>query len=490
MTQVVNKLLTGTLPPLTRRYACGANLTALVKKDGGLRPIACGDVWRRLTARCVCKNFANEFLNVLDPFQFGVAISGGTEILVHTARMLYEKAQGREDFFLLKFDFRNAFNCISRQVFLDELAAKFPSLYPFVSQCYGDPTVLRFGDRTLSSSTGVQQGDPLGPFLFCLAIHPLLQKIRDRCPNLVANSWYLDDGVVAGSQRDVVEAFRLIDTEGPLKGMFLNTGKSEVWNPFGLVPDELRHFKALAPEGFELLGAPIGTTAFCQTYFAKKVQKFREVWAKIQMLDHLQTQALLLRYCASFCKVVHLFRTVPPHMIYSQLGDFDQDFRTCMEHIIGRTSDFTWAFMGLGCKKGGLGLRSAQLHALGGYLSSFSSASFWITARFASISQADVSSYQLSLNFMWSSAFGELPEKLFQRALSAATDDKLLPLLTASPACPPPTWVASIQNPTSSCFWRCLPSRWNGTYVDNACFRTLVNLRYRSAQMYPSVCPM
>jgi len=188
--------------------------------------------------------------------------------------------------------------------------------------------------------------------------------------------------------------------------------------------------------------------------------------------------------------VVHLFRTVPPHMIYSQLGDFDQDFRTCMEHIIGRTSDFTWAFMGLGCKKGGLGLRSAQLHALGGYLSSFSSASFWITARFASISQADVSSYQLSLNFMWSSAFGELPEKLFQRALSAATDDKLLPLLTASPACPPPTWVASIQNPTSSCFWRCLPSRWNGTYVDNACFRTLVNLRYRSAQMYPSVCPM
>ena len=105
-------------------------------------------------------------------------------------------------------------------------------------------------------------------------------------------------------------------------------------------------------------------------------------------------------------------------MIYSQLGDFDQDFRTCMEHIIGRTSDFTWAFMGLGCKKGGLGLRSAQLHSLGGYLSSFSSASFWITARFASISQADVSSYQLS--FMWSSTFGELPEKLFQRALSAA----------------------------------------------------------------------
>ena len=94
-----------------------------------LRPIACGDVW--LAAKCVCKNFSKEFLEALDPHQFGVAISGGTEILVHTARMLYEKAIERPDFFLLKFDFRNAFNCVSRQVFLDELAKKFPSLYPF-----------------------------------------------------------------------------------------------------------------------------------------------------------------------------------------------------------------------------------------------------------------------------------------------------------------------------------------------------------------------
>ena len=134
---------------------------------------------------------------------------------------------------------------------MDELRVKFPSLYPFVTQCYGDPSVLKFG-------CGVQQGDPLGPFLFCLAIHPLLLKIRAECPSLVSNSWYLDDGVVAGSEADVTRALHIIESEGPGRGMFLNTAKSEVWNPQGAVPASLKHFKALEAEGFELLGSPIG----------------------------------------------------------------------------------------------------------------------------------------------------------------------------------------------------------------------------------------
>jgi hypothetical protein len=59
--------------------------------------------------------------------------------------------------------------------------------------------------------------------------------------------------------------------------MFLNTGKSEVWNPKGLVPDRLRDFKALDADGFDLLGSPIGSATYCQKFFAQKMQKFREV---------------------------------------------------------------------------------------------------------------------------------------------------------------------------------------------------------------------
>jgi len=116
-------------------------------------------------------------------------------------------------------------------------------------------------------------------------------------------------------------------------------------------------------------------------------------------LDHLQTQALLLRYCASFCKVVHLFRTVPPSLLSAELSQFDHEFRVAMETITGKTSDFSWAFMGLGCKKGGLGLRSSKLHALGGYLASFCSATGWMEARFQAIDKTDITQRQLGRSF-------------------------------------------------------------------------------------------
>jgi hypothetical protein len=47
----------------------GAPLTALNKKAGGIRPIAVGDVLRRLVSKCVCEQLAVEFREYLSPNQ-------------------------------------------------------------------------------------------------------------------------------------------------------------------------------------------------------------------------------------------------------------------------------------------------------------------------------------------------------------------------------------------------------------------------------------
>ena len=38
--------------------------------------------------------------------------------------------------------------------------------------------LLFCGDHTIASEEGVQQGDPLGPLLFCLTIQPFITKLR------------------------------------------------------------------------------------------------------------------------------------------------------------------------------------------------------------------------------------------------------------------------------------------------------------------------
>jgi len=83
-----------------------------------------------------------------------------------------------------KTDFINAFNSVQRNIFLQECAQKFPQIYKWVYFCYSQHSLLFFGDYTISSEAGVQQGDPLGPFLFCLVLQKLVLKISVEVPNL------------------------------------------------------------------------------------------------------------------------------------------------------------------------------------------------------------------------------------------------------------------------------------------------------------------
>ncbi|GJY28842.1 hypothetical protein Tco_0404609 [Tanacetum coccineum] len=54
-----------------------------------------------------------------------------------------------------------------------------------------------------------EQGDPLGPLLFALILHPLLHKIKDSC-KLLLHAWYLDDGTVIGDSEEVVRVLDII----------------------------------------------------------------------------------------------------------------------------------------------------------------------------------------------------------------------------------------------------------------------------------------
>eukprot|EP00973_Karenia_brevis_P084055 11662893-Karenia_brevis.AAC.1 len=55
-----------------------------------------------------------------------------------------------------------------------------PGMAAWVDFCYSSPSRLVFGSHTISSESGVQQGDPLGPLLFALALQPALRELADK----------------------------------------------------------------------------------------------------------------------------------------------------------------------------------------------------------------------------------------------------------------------------------------------------------------------
>jgi len=164
ITALINLLLEGRCPLEVATVLFGGRLFALQKKSGGVRPIAIGYTWHRLAAKCANNYATSQLGDTLLPMQLGIATPGGCEAAVHATRRYM--ATMSDNSVLVKLDFRNAFNCLHRDRMLKTVADKIPGLYRFCWLSYYNATQLRFGDSTIWSEEGAQQGDPLGPLLF------------------------------------------------------------------------------------------------------------------------------------------------------------------------------------------------------------------------------------------------------------------------------------------------------------------------------------
>lgn len=162
----ISLVLEGETPPSICPHFFGASLVAVAKKDGGVRPIAVGCTLRRLVAKCASRFALHEMSDLLAPRQLGFGVPHGVEAAVHATRAFLNNLQPEQ--VLLKIDFQNAFNSIRRDKMLAAVEEYIPDLLPFVYSVYCSPSYLRWGEEVLLSSEGVQQGDPLGPLLFCL----------------------------------------------------------------------------------------------------------------------------------------------------------------------------------------------------------------------------------------------------------------------------------------------------------------------------------
>ena len=261
LTRFVNLLAAGPAPPTVTPHLCGASL-ANKKKNGGHRPIAIGEVLRRLVSKCLASLVRQPVLCLLAPLQLGVSVQGGCEAIVHATSQLMTSLPGNQCWTLL-LDFTNAFNNINREAMFVECRRRLPGLSAWLESCYSCHPLLHLGKDVIHSCCGVQQGDPLGPLGFSLTLHPIVERIKAEVPSLALNAWYF----------------------------------------------------------FCLLGCPIGPPSYCEEVLQVRISRIRESLVVLHDMDDSQLETTLLRSCLALPKFSYVLRTCPPSYIDQAVRD-------------------------------------------------------------------------------------------------------------------------------------------------------------------------
>ena len=372
LTEFVNLVLRGEVPEFARKVFYGASLCALGKKDGGVRPIAVGCTLRRLAAKVGARPLAAQIGDSLRPVQLGYSTKGGFEAATHAARRYLGGAKHRRVVF--KVDMANAFNTIRRDVFLAAARVRARSLYRLLWQAYSGPSSLFFGETTLVSATGIQQGDPFGPALFSLGIDDLIREL-----DVELNIWYLDDGTLGDTPekvilcvQELIEAFRGVGLDfnkTKCELLILDHTEEERERTEELFKEAVPGVKVVPKLESRLLGAPL-TEEGVAAAIAEKKCDLERVTARLKLIENHQAFALL-KSCFSLPKLQYILRASPAYRSTEILTEFDMTLVAALSTVTNVHFEGDSLVQAvLPVRLGGLGIRMSKDIALPAFISS------------------------------------------------------------------------------------------------------------------------
>ena len=362
-------MLEGNKPPPVRSYFFRARLIALDKRGGGVRPIAIGCVLRRLVAKLACFRVSEDMAEVFSPLQLGFGVKGGIKAAVHAGRHFLDSLSPDEA--VVKLDFRNAFNSMRRDRMLHSVLSVCPAIFPLVFSAYSASSSLFWEDQILLSSEGVQQGDPLGPLLFCIraTLHHFLVLLRS-----LFRVAYLDDVTLGGSVASLCNDISTLKGAEDI-GLFLNPLKSEVISncsdAIESIHSVLPGAVVVSPDSCYLLGSPIGNSSTLSSAIDQKVSALKLMGERLSLFS-LHDSMLLLHSSFSIPRLMFILRTSPLFHV-DALKEYDVVLCSLLSSLLNVAidpSNSSWSQASLPVRLGGLGFRSAVQLAPSCYLSS------------------------------------------------------------------------------------------------------------------------
>jgi len=400
--------------PECARWMLESRLVFLRKKTGPApRPVRVGELWRRIIAKRLVHSTRAEAQALLLRFrQFGVAIPAGTDALIHIRSVLEDAlcADAGPALAVLDLDLQNAFPSLEWDSIRAAIGEHLPALSPWVAWCHASPAPVQLpGGDWVQIDRGAEQGDPLGSLYCALVLADVLSRTRSRLATERAeqgatsasfwDAWFMDDGQLICEPSLVDPLLRILDDElakvGATRGWRDPQSRSEsggdhLQTKVKSVARLVGCAAAVADCGdawitgyvratcnvpgecvAHVLGVDVGDGGARNAQFSEAALATKSVHDAIGTLGDSGIELVLLRSCASVCKMTHLLRASGNAIDSRSLESFDaqQDVALCTA-LCGPLHAEAAAQAALDALEGGLGIRKAKDVALPAFVAS------------------------------------------------------------------------------------------------------------------------
>ena len=334
LTIVAAHIRDGRATGAARDWLLASWLIALDKGNSKIRPIAGGTILFKLVATYLTQEAAGaaHTLFARTGVQFGVFTSDG---VTAAARLTQLTLDANPTHTILKTDFKNAFNVLSRKLMLEEMFS-YPELAPLhrmVHWAYSAESALIARGKegiagVVRSRQGVRQGCVFGSLAYAVATLRMLKSLKDGVGCEVVG--VLDDVSLAGPPREVFAAFDKLRTMAHNHHLPLRVDKCVALWPL----QDQDSFRTLlnntdvgAEEGcMTLLGTAVGNVpAKISEWVRDKVESWAPPLRDLQSPVVPAQVALLLARTYATAKPNFLTRSLPPIYTKEPLHQHDEE---------------------------------------------------------------------------------------------------------------------------------------------------------------------
>lgn len=364
-----------------------------------VRPITMNELLYKMAAKYVMNQITAESLKRIFPhIQYGVNVRGGSDRAFQLINaLLFSGCYSNELLGILQTDIANAFNTVSRKAIFDQLR-QYPNelspMYRLFQYTYaeGTPLLVYYSGSdtrlygTLTSDTGVRQGDVMAAFAFALAVQPVYEKLLKLMPN-VRGVGLMDDFNIVGDPAELLQCVPILEKE--LAGinlvlqkqkcnLLVHTDITQRAQHMLTLIDQCKEIDIqLRHDRLKILGGCVSFLPKCIADYVTETASSEKLQTFLARLSHDLMEAQLAHTLLRFSGVArmnYIARVTHPDQAVKGLDEFDcrvrDTFCNCMGIAVEEMSETQHDQLRMKLKYGGAGLRSSLMTSAAAYLSS------------------------------------------------------------------------------------------------------------------------